>query len=109
MPINKRSALVNRDPRKTHPAMRRAIRAKVLAGSDHCAICGKPVDKSLPAHHPLAPEVDEIIPVSRGGSPYDIDNVQLVHAKCNQRKGNRMDGDTDLQKVDNPIPQSRAW
>lgn len=98
-----------KDPRKKNPALRRAIRAKVLAMYDHCAICGRPVDKSLDPYDPMAPEVDEIVPVSRGGSPVDIDNVQLVHRICNERKGNRMAGDVDLRKIENPIPQSRAW
>lgn len=98
-----------RDPRKVHPALRRAVRAKVLATQDICGICGRPVDKSLPQYDPMAPEVDEIVPVSRGGSPVDLDNLQLTHRSCNERKGNRMDDDLDLGKVANPAPTSRAW
>lgn len=107
----KRQAVVKnkRDPRKQQGALRATVRKKVLAMYDYCAICGRPVDKTLPAHHPMAPEVDEIVPVSRGGSPYDLDNLQLTHAKCNQMKGNKMSGDIDLSKIENPIPNSRAW
>lgn len=78
-----------------------------MATQDICAICGREVDKSLPAGTPLSPEIDEIVPVSRGGSPYDIDNLQLVHRICNERKGNRMAGDERL--AINPIPNSRNW
>ncbi len=36
----------------------------------------------------MSPEVDEIIPVSRGGNPIDWHNVQLVHRCCNRMKSN---------------------
>ena len=97
------------DPRKINSSLRATLRKRVLATYDVCGICGKEVDKTLPYLHPLAPEVDEIIPVSRGGSPYDWDNLQLVHRVCNQRKGNKMVGDIDLKKIENPTPLSRAW
>ena len=98
-----------KDPRKLRPSLRASLRARVIATYDTCAICGREVDKTLPYLDPLAPEVDEIIPVSRGGSPYDWDNLQLVHRICNQKKGNKMAGDIDLKKVENPTPVSRAW
>lgn len=105
----KRTYARAKDPRKLRPALRNSLRARVLAAYDTCAICGREVDKTLPYLDPLAPEVDEIIPVSRGGSPYDWDNLQLVHRVCNQRKGNKMAGDIDLAKIENPTPVSRAW
>lgn len=76
--------------------------------SETCALCGREVDKSLPAGQPLSPELDEIIPVSRGGSPYDIDNLQLVHRICNERKSNRLPGE-DEKGGENPLPVSRNW
>lgn len=100
---------VRKDPRKIHAGLRSALRRRVIATYDTCAICGHEVDKTLPYLDPLAPEVDEIIPVARGGSPYDWDNLQLVHRICNQRKGSKMAGDIDLKKVENPTPISRAW
>ena len=98
-----------RDPRKRQPKLREDLRRKVFQSSEVCGICGRPVDKSLPWNDPLAPELDEIIPIARGGSAYDIDNLQMVHRICNQRKGARMAGDVDLTKIENPIPQSRSW
>lgn len=49
---------------------RQQVVARVLAAYDTCHLCGRPVDKSLPPGLPGSPEVDEIIPVSKGGSPY---------------------------------------
>lgn len=105
----KRTHATAKDPRKLRPALRASLRARVLATYDTCAICGREVDKTLHYLDPLAPEVDEIVPIARGGSPYDWDNLQLVHRVCNQKKGAKMAGDVGLNKVQNPTPVSRAW
>lgn len=65
------------------------LRQRVLATYETCAICGQPIDKTLRFPHPMSPEVDEIIPVSRGGDPLDWKNVQLTHRCCNQMKSNK--------------------
>ena len=62
-----------------------------------CAICGKPIDYELTTWtdpkdgkvkpHPMRFEVDEIIPVALGGSPFEWSNLQPAHRKCNQSKG----------------------
>ena len=106
---NKRTRPTPKDPRKARPGLRQSLRKRVLATYDTCAICGREVDKSLPPNHPLAPQVDEIIPVSRGGSPYDWDNLQLTHRECNIKKSNKMVGDINVTKIENPYPVSRAW
>lgn len=69
---------------------RRKVRAQVLAEEDHCAICGEWVDKELPPGLPGSPEVDEIVPVSRGGSPYLRENCRLTCRRCNRQRGNGM-------------------
>ena len=97
-----------KDPRKSHAKLRNDIRKKIYATQDTCALCGRPVDVTLPPGTPLSPELDEIVPVSRGGSPHDIDNIQLVHRICNQKKGARMPGD-EIPKDVNPTPTSRNW
>lgn len=74
------------NPRYANGQRRRLLRARVLAAYDTCAICGKPVDKTLRTPNPMAPEVDEIIPIARGGSPYDWNNLELVHRICNRIK-----------------------
>ena len=55
-----------------------------------CGICGKPVDFSLRYPHPLSPCIDHIIPVSKGGHPSDIDNLQLAHWECNRYKSDKL-------------------
>lgn len=84
---------------------RREVRKRVLAEEHICALCDRPVDKTLtnvPGQHgprckgddcpgciphPLRPEVDEDLPRSRGGSPYDRENTRLMHRACNKAKG----------------------
>lgn len=68
---------------------RRALRARVLQAHDRCAICGLPVDKAVRTPHPLSAEVDEIVPVSKGGSPLAFDNLQLAHRCCNRWRSDR--------------------
>jgi 5-methylcytosine-specific restriction endonuclease McrA len=51
-------------------------------------------------------EVDEIVPVSRGGNPLDFDNTQPAHRICNQKKGNKMTPSGDRPAL---LPKSRDW
>lgn len=97
-----------KDPRRQFPKLREDLRKRVYAMQDTCGVCGRDVDKRLPSGLDLSPELDEIIPVVRGGSPYDIDNLQLTHRVCNRRKGAKMAGD-NLPENTNPIPVSRSW
>ncbi|KAA8828304.1 HNH endonuclease [Bifidobacterium tissieri] len=76
------------NPRNANGHRRRQIQARVLAAYDTCHLCGRPVDKTLPAGLPGSPEVDEIIPVSRGGSPYQFTNCRLAHRWCNRIRSN---------------------
>jgi 5-methylcytosine-specific restriction endonuclease McrA len=58
----------------------------------------------------MSAEVDEVIPISRGGSPIDKNNVQLVHRICNQRKGNKIISNIKHQEIKaQPLPTSRDW
>ena len=94
------------NPRYANGHRRRQIRARLLASSDICAICGLPIDKSLKTPDPMSAEVDEIIPVSKGGNPLDIRNCRLVHRICNQRRGNRVNPQVRTQE---PTRHSRKW
>ena len=67
---------------------------KIYATQDTCAICGKPVDFSLKYPHPLSPCIDHIIPVSKGGHPSDINNLQLAHWTCNRQKSDKLTGES---------------
>jgi 5-methylcytosine-specific restriction endonuclease McrA len=101
------------NPRYANGHRRRQLRARVLAtetycGWERCEWPDEPIDKALPPDHPLAPEVDEIIPVSMGGDPLARSNVRLLHRICNQRRGN---GTRTPKRIPKPaaFPTSRAW
>ena len=76
------------NPRRANGHRRTQLRRWLKAQGLPCALCGQPIDYALPPGHPLAFEVDEITPVSLGGSPFRRDNVQPAHRICNERKGN---------------------
>ena len=77
------------NPRYANGHARRQAREWLRAQGLPCHICGRAIDYSLPARHPMSFEVDEYIPVSRGGSPYDRSNLRAAHRICNERRGNR--------------------
>lgn len=96
------------NPRRANGSRRDKLRRRVAALGLPCALCGKPIDYSLPAGHPMSYELDEIVPVSLGGSPLDPRNVQPAHRSCNQRKGNgRRSSCGSAGSL--PIPCSREW
>lgn len=82
-------------------------RAKVLATQEICGICGKPVDFSYKYPHPLSPTVDHIIPVSKGGHPSDIDNLQLAHRCCNRQKSDKILAEAHAPVTEEKIVSNR--
>lgn len=60
-----------------------------------CMLCGKPVSRSRKSPHPMAPVVDHIIPVARGGT-HEYKNVQCAHHGCNSKKSANMIGQLRL-------------
>lgn len=85
-------------------------RKRAIASKEpYCAICHGFIDLEAPAFSPLAVEVDHIIPRSRGGQLYELENLQLTHSKCNRKKGAKMDSDYSGLKVENPVPLSNNW
>lgn len=90
---------------------------KIIKTQDICGICGKPVDKTLRYPNPMAASVDHIIPISRGGHPSDIDNLQLAHWTCNRQKSDRLmrsgsgtaAADDKALITNRNLPQSRDW
>jgi 5-methylcytosine-specific restriction endonuclease McrA len=77
---------------------------RIYATQTVCGICGKPVDFSYKNPHPLAPTVDHIIPVSRGGHPSDISNLQLAHRCCNRQKSDSLLEPRKKEEDDRLIP-----
>lgn len=93
-------------------ARKRAIASK----EPYCSICGKWIDTSLPMKDPktgafnaLAVEVDHIVPRSRGGDIYAVENLQLSHSSCNRKKGAKMESDYLPDNAINPFPISHDW
>lgn len=105
--------------RRSNGAARARIRKRLLSrcnGKPICALCGQPIDTSLRTPHPGSMEIDEKLPVSKGGDPFDLDNCQLTHRRCNQRKGNHQYTRFDTppapaaqRRAPQPIPLSRQW
>ena len=83
-----------------------AARLKILKTQTICGICGKPVDFSYKNPHPLAPTVDHIIPVSKGGHPSDIANLQLAHRCCNRAKADSLLEPRKADENDKVIPNN---
>lgn len=63
-------------------------RAVFERDNNACQLCGDPMDMSKKTPHPLAPTIDHIVPISRGGT-HTMDNIQSAHFHCNISKGNR--------------------
>ncbi len=53
-----------------------------------CQLCFHLVDVLLKVPHPLAPTLDHVIPISKGGK-HEPENVQLAHFECNWKRGNK--------------------
>lgn len=67
-----------------------------------CAICGRPVNFDLKFPDPWSATVDHIVPLSKGGNPADISNMQLAHFRCNRLKSSKIVRDaTDKKKIGN--------
>jgi 5-methylcytosine-specific restriction endonuclease McrA len=81
---------------------------QILKTHEKCAICGNIVDKKYRYPHPFSATIDHIIPISKGGSIIDINNLQLAHNFCNRKKW-----DTLINKkvadVDDTLQLSRDW
>lgn len=75
--------------RYANGARRRALVARVRAIGEPCHICGLPIPPDVPPGTPLAFELDELVPVSKGGSPIDPANVAPSHRCCNAWRGNK--------------------
>lgn len=80
--------------RRSNGTARTKLRMWLRAQGRPCWICrafGKSgtIDYSLPPGHPFSFEVDELVPVSRGGSPYLRSNVDAAHRCCNEWRGAR--------------------
>ena len=101
------------DKEKGHRPQYEKNKQRIYATQTICGICGRPVDFSLKYPHPLSPTIDHIIPVSKGGHPSDIDNLQLAHRCCNRQKSDKLVERKveDRQATLSPrvLPQTFEW
>lgn len=87
---------------------RAKLKKRVFAGEPPCYLCGNDIDYSLPPKSAASPEMDDIIPVSKGGDPLDINNLRPVHKSCNGRRGN-LDVDIAIRNEQSRRKTSRVW
>ena len=74
------------NPRRANGTKRDRVVAIVKREESHCHLCEQWVDRTLPAGLPGSPEVDELVPVTYGGSPFDRKNCRLAHRWCNRKR-----------------------
>lgn len=62
----------------------------IFSSQTICGICGRPVnfDKKFP--DPWSATIDHIIPVTKGGDPASLENLQLAHLQCNRIKSSKL-------------------
>ena len=87
------------DRQSGHRGAYEKARQKILKTQTVCGICGKPVDFSYTYPHPLSPTVDHIIPVSKGGHPSGLQNLQLAHRCCNREKSDRLSAPSEKHQA----------
>ena len=78
------------DHNGTQRALFESNKRRIYATQKDCALCGLPVDFNIKFPHPLSPCIDHIIPVSKGGHPSAIENMQLAHMCCNRQKSDKL-------------------
>ena len=93
----------------THRRAFELNKKKIYATQTVCGICGRPVDFTKKYPDPLSPCIDHIIPVSKGGHPSDMDNLQLAHWKCNRDKSDKLPGEKRQEKAEEENGSDLAW
>lgn len=67
----------------------RQAKSRLRAQQRGCWICrefGRPdaIDYALPSSDPESFSADHLVPVSKGGSLYDMENLDAAHRACNE-------------------------
>lgn len=75
--------------RKKNGNARRKIKAWLEKTYDTCWICTLGINPDYKYPHAYCMVADELLPVSRGGSPYARDNVRAAHNICNAWRSNK--------------------
>ena len=104
--------LVRADRTGPHRVAFEKNKKRILKTQNVCGICGKPVDMKLKYPHPLSAVIDHVVPVSKGGHPSAIENLQLAHWSCNREKSDKLFNKVQevFQVLGNRnLPQTRDW
>lgn len=100
------------DKTGAHRATFEKNKKRILKTQKICGICGQPIDFTQKSGEPLSPCIDHIIPVSKGGHPSDIENLQLAHWCCNRQKSDKLykNQEKKTQILGNRnLPQTFDW
>ena len=81
----------------------------VLEEESICYLCKLEVPKWMRLNNagnkytysPLFPEIDHVMPITRGGHPWERSNLRLAHRKCNNRKGAKLLSELDMTVFSN--------
>ena len=109
-PMPRPAGTVN--PRRSNGAARTKIRQRLIAlsgGHPVCPACGQAIDLDIKWPDPRSCSIDEIVPVSKGGSAFKIDNCRLMHLKCNESRGNRPLARAKTATTTQAIQLSQTW
>nr|WP_245186907.1 HNH endonuclease signature motif containing protein [Enterococcus larvae] len=87
---------------------------RLLMTENTCGICGRPIDKRLKSPDQMSPVVDHIVPVSKGGHPSAIENLQLAHWTCNRQKSDKLFNNKQQEQQtkvlgNRNLPQTIDW
>lgn len=104
-----RGKSVRADMAAGNRALFEANKKKILATKSICAICGKPVDKSIKYPDPMSPTVDHIIPLAKNGDPVSLDNLQLAHRYCNRMKSDKLMDTATPVDTNRNLPLTFNW
>ena len=83
----------------------------IYASQTNCGICGRPVDFNKKFPDPWSATLDHIIPVSKGGDPAALENLQLAHLQCNRQKASKLYAPQLKEKAvsNQDLPLSCDW
>ncbi|MDR2256995.1 MAG: HNH endonuclease [Arthrobacter sp.] len=84
-------------------AINRALRLE----QHTCPFCNTELNYQQ-GRQPNSPEVDHIVPHSKGGTN-DPSNLRIICRRCNQSRGNRTAPKTKARPSPTPLRVSRKW
>jgi len=106
-------AQLRADQQGAHRVAYTKNKKRIMSTQNTCGICGKQVDMALKHGDPMAPCVDHIVPIAKGGHPSAFDNLQLAHWTCNRQKSDKLFKNIEKKEPiilgNRNLPQSKDW